>query len=66
LLVMGALSDHRAKNTGFVTDEQLHALFHELRLVTVPGTGHMMHHEDPATVARHIVEFERDCAATKP
>jgi pimeloyl-ACP methyl ester carboxylesterase len=63
---MGELSDHRAKNTGCVTDEQLHALFRKLRLVTVPGTGHMMHHEDPATVARHIIEFERDCAAAAP
>ena len=63
LLVMGELSDHRGKNTGYLTDEQLHALFRKLRLVMVPGAGHMMHHEDPATVARHIVEFERDCAA---
>jgi hypothetical protein len=22
-----------------------------------------MHHEDPQTVARHIIDFERDCAA---
>jgi pimeloyl-ACP methyl ester carboxylesterase len=29
----------------------------------VPGTGHMMHHEDPERVAQHIVEFERDCAS---
>ena len=66
LLVMGELSDHRARHTGYVTDQQLHALFRKLRLVTVPGTGHMMHHEDPATVARHIVEFERACAASAP
>jgi pimeloyl-ACP methyl ester carboxylesterase len=64
LLVMGELSDHRARNAGYLTDEQLHALFRKLRLVMVPGTGHMMHHEDPATVARHIVDFERDRGAS--
>ena len=64
LLVMGELSDHRARQTSYVTDEQLHGLFRRLRLVTVPGTGHMMHHEDPAAVARHIVEFERDCVSS--
>jgi pimeloyl-ACP methyl ester carboxylesterase len=66
LLVMGELSDHRTKHTSYVTDEQLHAFFRRLRLVTVPGTGHMMHHEDPEAVARHIVEFERDCVSSGP
>ena len=64
LLVMGELSDHRARQTSYVTDEQLHGLFRKLRLVTVTGTGHMMHHEDPEAVARHIVEFERDCVSS--
>jgi pimeloyl-ACP methyl ester carboxylesterase len=64
LLVMGELSDHRARQTSHVTDEQLHGLFRNLRLVTVPGTGHMMHHEDPEAVARHIVEFERNCVSS--
>jgi pimeloyl-ACP methyl ester carboxylesterase len=64
LLVIGELSDHRARQTAYVTDEQLHGLFRKLRLVTVPGTGHMMHHEDPEAVARHIVEFERDCVSS--
>ena len=66
LLVMGELSDHRTRQTSYVTDEQLHGLFRKLRLVTVPGMGHMMHHEDPEAVARHIVEFERDCVSSGP
>jgi pimeloyl-ACP methyl ester carboxylesterase len=66
LLVIGELSDNRARQTAYVTDEQLHGLFRKLRLVTVPGTGHMMHHEDPEAVARHIVEFERDCVSSGP
>jgi pimeloyl-ACP methyl ester carboxylesterase len=64
LLVTGELSDHRARHTTHTTDEQLQALFKHLRIVTVPGTGHMMHHEDPESVAKHILQFERDCAAS--
>jgi len=64
LLVMGELSDHRARHTSYVTDDQLHALFRQVRLVTVPRTGHMMHHEDPESVAKHIVAFERDCVSS--
>jgi pimeloyl-ACP methyl ester carboxylesterase len=64
LLVTGELSDHRARHTAHTTNEQLHALFRKLRLVTVPGTGHMMHHEDPTAVARHIVGFEGDCVSS--
>jgi pimeloyl-ACP methyl ester carboxylesterase len=62
LLVMGELSDYRRRLSP-VDNEQLHALFRKLRLVTLPGTGHTMHHEDPESVARHIVEFERDCVS---
>jgi pimeloyl-ACP methyl ester carboxylesterase len=66
LLVMGELSDHRARHTSYVTDDQLHALFRQVQLATVPGTGHMMHHEDPESVASHIVAFERDCVSSAP
>jgi pimeloyl-ACP methyl ester carboxylesterase len=66
LLVMGELSDHRARHTSYVTDEQLHVLFRKVQLVTVPGTGHMMHHEDPESVARQVVAFERDCVSSAP
>jgi pimeloyl-ACP methyl ester carboxylesterase len=59
LLVMGELSDHRARHGAYATDEQLHAMFKHLQIVTIPGTGHMMHHEEPQSVAKHIVEFER-------
>ena len=64
LLVMGEISDKRSRFAPQVSDEQLHSLFGQLKMVTVPGTGHMMHHEDPQTVAKHIVEFERACAAS--
>jgi pimeloyl-ACP methyl ester carboxylesterase len=31
--------------------------FRELRYVTVPDAGHMLHHDQPARVARLIEEF---------
>lgn len=66
LLVTGELSDHRTRHASYVTDEQLHGSFRHLRIVTIPGAGHMMHHEDPESVARHIVGFERDCGPAAP
>jgi pimeloyl-ACP methyl ester carboxylesterase len=63
LLVMGELSDIRKRHLPDVTDDEWRALFKRIRIVTIPATGHMMHHEDPAAVARHIIEFELDCAA---
>jgi pimeloyl-ACP methyl ester carboxylesterase len=62
LLVTGQHSEHR----GRMTDEELRLLFRDVRIVTVPEAGHMMHHEDPGAVARHIVEFERGCVASEP
>ena len=58
LLVTGEVSEHRTRHGATHPTEQ--------RTVTIPGCGHMMHHEDPATVAKHIVAFERDCAASTP
>ena len=46
--------------------ERVRAQFRTARLVSLPEAGHSMHHEDPQTVARHIVDFDRDCAAREP
>lgn len=62
LLITGECSEHR----GRMTDEQLRLLFRDLRSVAIPDAGHMMHHEDSQAVARHIVEFERDCVSSAP
>ncbi|HVW69698.1 MAG TPA: alpha/beta hydrolase [Steroidobacteraceae bacterium] len=66
LLVMGELSGHRTRHLAHGGDEQLHALLKRLQIVTIPGVGHMMHHEDPQAVARHIIEFERTQAIPSP
>jgi pimeloyl-ACP methyl ester carboxylesterase len=62
LLVTGERSEHR----GRMTDEELRLLFRDVRIISVPEAGHMMHHEEPEAVARHIVEFERDCGSSAP
>ena len=41
--------------------EDLRARIVNLQTVVVPGAGHMLHHEEPEILARHIVEFERVC-----
>ena len=41
--------------------EDLRAHIAHLATVVVPGAGHMLHHEAPEVLARHIVEFERAC-----
>lgn len=62
LLVVGELSEHRAKHAAQASNEHWHTLFKKLRIATIPATGHMMHHEDPEDVAQQIVAFERDYA----
>jgi pimeloyl-ACP methyl ester carboxylesterase len=56
LLVTGDASDP-ASRIGACTEEMRDDIRH-LRSVVIGGVGHMMHHENPAAVARHIVEFE--------
>jgi pimeloyl-ACP methyl ester carboxylesterase len=59
LLITGAESAHGLRWREEGVEERFRALFRDLRIVTLPGVGHMMHHEDPAAVAGPIVEFER-------
>lgn len=63
LLVTGDASDHasRIRTHG----EEMRRDIRHLRSVTIGGVGHMMHHENPAAVARHIVEFESDVATRR-
>jgi pimeloyl-ACP methyl ester carboxylesterase len=63
LLVLGEQSDIRKRHLPVMENEDWRALFKRIRIVTIPGTGHMMHHEDPEAVAKHIVAFERECVS---
>lgn len=60
LLARGDAHDARA-DTIRAAAEDLRARIANLQCVVVPGTGHMLHHEEPGLLARHIVEFERAC-----
>ncbi len=57
LLLLGEHSEHRARLGTHGTDAYFHSVFPQLTLATLPGVGHMMHHEDPAAVARHVERF---------
>lgn len=63
LLFTGEQSDHRERHTRYASDDELRSLIRQLEIVMIPGVGHMMHHEDPQTIAAHIIEFARKCQA---
>jgi pimeloyl-ACP methyl ester carboxylesterase len=60
LLVAGAADDgHASGIREAIADLGNH--IRGLKIVTLPAAGHMVHHEEPEALARHIVEFERAC-----
>ena len=59
LLFLAELSEVRGRVGADGTEEYFHSLFRDLRIVTLPGVGHMMHIEAPESIARHILEFVR-------
>jgi pimeloyl-ACP methyl ester carboxylesterase len=61
LLLVGAVSEHRSRLGADATDEYFHSMYRHLQIATIPEAGHMVHHEQPQLVARHIVEFVRAC-----
>jgi pimeloyl-ACP methyl ester carboxylesterase len=57
LLAFGELSEFRPRLGPDGADDYFHALIAGVELVTLPGVGHMMHVEDPETVAKEIESF---------
>ena len=57
LLLEGEVSGHRERRLAERSDEYFGALIRDVHIVTLPGLGHMMHHEDPQAVAAPIIEF---------
>jgi pimeloyl-ACP methyl ester carboxylesterase len=65
LLVLAERSEIRARvHPDNLTSEYFHALFRDIRIEVLANLGHMMHIEDPATIARLAVEFARSRAGT--
>jgi len=59
LFIGGGGSGHQERRLADFDDERMHALFRDVQIVTLPGLGHMMHHEDPRAVAGPIISFAR-------
>jgi pimeloyl-ACP methyl ester carboxylesterase len=59
LMVLGELSEHRGLLGADCTEEYFRSVYRNIEVVTIPGAGHMMHHEEPEAVARHIAAFAR-------
>jgi pimeloyl-ACP methyl ester carboxylesterase len=57
LLVAGEASGHQERRLADFSDEYAHSVFRDAQIVTLPGLGHMMHHEDPQVVAAPIINF---------
>ena len=59
LLIAGDRSGHEERRQKDFNDEYVRALFRSAHIITLPGLGHMMHHEDPQAVAAPIIDFAR-------
>jgi len=57
LMLLGEESDLRARLGPFGTEAHFRSIFPRIEVISLPGVGHMMHHEDPEAVARHITRF---------
>jgi pimeloyl-ACP methyl ester carboxylesterase len=57
LLLVGELSELRARLGADGSDAHLREVFQDLRIKTIAGAGHMLHHERPEEVARLIERF---------
>jgi pimeloyl-ACP methyl ester carboxylesterase len=57
LLMLAENSDIQPRIAPDGGEDYFRSLYRDLTLVALPGVGHMMHLEDPETVARNIVEF---------
>lgn len=57
LLVLGLSSGHLERRLKDFSDEYVRGLFRDVQIVSLPGLGHMMHHEDPQAVADPIIRF---------
>jgi pimeloyl-ACP methyl ester carboxylesterase len=57
LFLAGESSGHQERRLANFSDEYVHRVFRDVKIVVLPGLGHMMHHEDPHAVAAPIIDF---------
>jgi len=64
LLALGERSEIRRRvHPDNVSEEYFHAIFRDIRVELIAGAGHMMHIEQPETIARLAIEFTRSLPA---
>jgi pimeloyl-ACP methyl ester carboxylesterase len=61
LLVRGEGGGDGRADTMRAAADDMRTHIRNLEIVAVPGAGHMVHHEEPEALARHIIEFDRAC-----
>jgi pimeloyl-ACP methyl ester carboxylesterase len=61
LLVKGVADDGTRSQTMRAAADDMRQHIRNLQIIAVPGAGHMVHHEEPEALARHIVDFDRAC-----
>ncbi len=59
LYVVGDASEMARRMDGEIAPEKLQSIFRDVSTITIPGAGHMMHHEQPTAVAELIETFFR-------
>jgi pimeloyl-ACP methyl ester carboxylesterase len=59
LLLTGEVSGLQERRRADRSDPYFGGLIRDVHIVTLPGLGHMMHHEDPQAVAVPIIDFAR-------
>jgi pimeloyl-ACP methyl ester carboxylesterase len=57
MFVLGEHSELRARLGPDGSDARLREVFQNVRIETIAGAGHMLHHERPEEVARLVGEF---------
>ena len=62
LLLLGEQSEYLPHLGADGTAARFRQIYQRLTLTTLPGVGHMLHHEDPAAVAATIVHFQSEQA----
>jgi pimeloyl-ACP methyl ester carboxylesterase len=57
LFVAGGQSSFEGRRLADFAADKMQQLFRNVQIVTVPGVGHMMHHEDPQAIAAEVSRF---------
>lgn len=66
LLVRGDAEDDSRFIAARAATDDIRARICNLEIAVVPGAGHMVHHEEPEVLARHIVDFDDRIRAAQP